>query len=136
MKEFFENLTDKKFLMAFVSVITGILTLYNIEDNTISLVTSLTLIVLPVIGYIISEGVLDWKKINMAITEILQIIDDYIQSEKEEKENKTDTEEIEEETDKNKIEELSGSVIINGEEISKEKEVIYRIATILRTLQK
>ena len=136
MKEFFENLTDKKFLMAFVSVITGILTLYNSEDNTISLVTSLTLIVLPVIGYIISEGVLDWKKINMAITEILQIIDDYIQSEKEEKENKTDTEEIEEETDKNKIEELSGSVIINGEEISKEKEVIYRIATILRMLQK
>ena len=136
MKEFFENLTDKKFLMAFVSVITGILTLYNIEDNTISLVTSLTLIVLPVIGYIISEGVLDWKKINMAITEILRIIDDYIQSEKEEKENKIDTEEIEEETDKNKIEELSGSVIINREVISKEEEVIYRIAAILHALQK
>ena len=132
MKEFFENLTDKKFLMAFVSVITGILTLYNIEDNTISLVTSLTLIVLPVIGYIISEGVLDWKKINMAITEILQIIDDYIQSEKEEKE----TEKIEDETKENKTEELSGSVIINREEVTKEKEVIYRIATILRMLQK
>ena len=132
MKEFFENLTDKKFLMAFVSVITGILTLYNIEDNTISLVTSLILIVLPVIGYIISEGVLDWKKINMAITEILQIIDDYIQSEKEEKE----TEKIEDETKENKTEELSGSVIINREEVTKEKEVIYRIATILRMLQK
>ena len=132
MKEFFENLTDKKFLMAFVSVITGILTLYNIEDNTISLVTSLILIVLPVIGYIISEGVLDWHKINMAITEILQIIDDYIQSEKEEKE----TEKIEDETKENKTEELSGSVIINREEVTKEKEVIYRIATILRTLQK
>ena len=98
MKKFFENFTDKKFLMAFVAVVTGILTLYNIEDNTISLVTSLILIVLPVIGYVISEGVLDWSKINMAITEILRIIDDYIQSEKEEKENKTDTEEIEEET--------------------------------------
>ena len=132
MKEFFENLTDKKFLMAFVSVITGILTLYNIEDNTISLVTSLILIVLPVIGYIISEGVLDWKKINMAITEILQIIDDYIQSEKEEKE----AEKIEDETKENKTEELSGSVIINREEVTKEKEVIYRIATILRMLQK
>ena len=132
MKEFFENLTDKKFLMAFVSVITGILTLYNIEDNTISLVTSLILIVLPVIGYIISEGVLDWKKINMAITEILQIIDDYIQSEKEEKE----TEKIEDETKENKTEELSGSVIINREEVTKEKEVIYRIAIILRMLQK
>ena len=132
MKEFFENLTDKKFLMAFVSVITGILTLYNIEDNTISLVTSLILIVLPVIGYIISEGVLDWKKINMAITEILQIIDDYIQSEKEEKE----TEKIEDETKENKTEERSGSVIINREEVTKEKEVIYRIATILRMLQK
>ena len=132
MKEFFENLTDKKFLMAFVSVITGILTLYNIEDNTISLVTSLILIVLPVIGYVISEGVLDWKKINMAITEILQIIDDYIQSEKEEKE----AEKIEDETKENKTEELSGSVIINREEVTKEKEVIYRIATILRMLQK
>lgn len=132
MKKFFENFTDKKFLMAFVSVITGILTLYNIEDNTISLVTSLILIVLPVIGYIISEGVLDWKKINMAITEILQIIDDYIQSEKEEKE----TEKIEDETKENKTEELSGSVIINREEVTKEKEVIYRIATILRMLQK
>ena len=136
MKKFFENFTDKKFLMAFVSVITGILTLYNIEDNTISLVTSLILIVLPVIGYVISEGVLDWSKINMAITEILRIIDDYIQSEKEEKENKIDTEEIEEETDKNKIEELSGSVIINREVISKEEEVIYRIAAILHALQK
>ena len=132
MKKFFENFTDKKFLMAFVAVVTGILTLYNIEDNTISLVTSLILIVLPVIGYIISEGVLDWKKINMAITEILQIIDDYIQSEKEEKE----TEKIEDETKENKTEELSGSVIINREEVTKEKEVIYRIATILRMLQK
>lgn len=136
MKKFFENFTDKKFLMAFVAVVTGILTLYNIEDNTISLVTSLILIVLPVIGYVISEGVLDWSKINMAITEILRIIDDYIQSEKEEKENKIDTEEIEEETDKNKIEELSGSVIINREVISKEEEVIYRIAAILHALQK
>ena len=132
MKKFFENFTDKKFLMAFVAVVTGILTLYNIEDNTISLVTSLILIVLPVIGYVISEGVLDWSKINMAITEILRIIDDYIQSEKEEKE----TEKIEDETKENKTEELSGSVIINREEVTKEKEVIYRIATILRMLQK
>lgn len=132
MKKFFENFTDKKFLMALVAVVTGILALFNIEDNTVSLITSLILIILPVIGYVISEGVLDWNKINIAITEILKIIDDYMQSEKEEKE----TEKIEDEVKENKTEELSGSVIINGEEVTKEKEVIYRIATILRTLQK
>lgn len=132
MKKFFENFTDKKFLMALVAVVTGILALFNIEDNTVSLVTSLILIILPVIGYVISEGVLDWNKINIAITEILKVIDDYMQSEKEEKE----TEKIEDEVKENKTEELSGSVIINGEEVTKEKEVIYRIATILRTLQK
>lgn len=132
MKKFFENFTDKKFLMALVAVVTGILALFNIEDNTVSLVTSLILIILPVIGYVISEGFLDWNKINIAITEILKVIDDYMQSEKEEKE----TEKIEDEVKENKTEELSGSIIINGEEVTKEKEVIYRIATILRTLQK
>lgn len=129
MKKFFENFTDKKFLMALISVVAGVLALFNIENNTISLITSLILIILPVIGYVVSEGVLDWNKINIAITEILKVVDDYIQSEK-------DTTEETETNDETKAEELSGVVMINNKEVTKEKEVIYRIATILRTIKK
>lgn len=129
MKKFFENFTDKKFLMALISVVAGVLALFNIENNTISLITSLILIILPVIGYVVSEGVLDWNKINIAITEILKVVDDYIQSEK-------DTTEETESNDEAKAEELSGVIMINNKEVTKEKEVIYRIATILRTIKK
>lgn len=129
MKKFFENFTDKKFLMALISVVAGVLALFNIENNTISLITSLILIILPVIGYVVSEGVLDWNKINIAITEILKVVDDYIQSEK-------DTTEETESNDEAKPEELSGVIMINNKEVTKEKEVIYRIATILRTIKK
>ena len=129
MKKFFENFTDKKFLMALISVVAGVLALFNIENNTISLITSLILIILPVIGYIVSEGVLDWNKINIAITEILKVVDDYIQSEK-------DTTEETESNNEAKAEELSGVIMINNKEVTKEKEVIYRIATILRTIKK
>lgn len=129
MKKFFENFTDKKFLMALISVVAGVLALFNIENNTISLITSLILIILPVIGYVVSEGVLDWNKINIAITEILKVVDDYIQSEK-------DTTEETESNNEAKAEELSGVIMINNKEVTKEKEVIYRIATILRTIKK
>ena len=112
MKNFFENFKSKKFLMALIAMVAGIMGLLNCDDNTIALVTNIILVGVPAIVYIITEGVLDWNKINTAIVEILNIIDDYMASEKEETE-----EEI---------------PIGATKTISKEKEVIYKITSILR----
>ena len=116
MKKFFENFKSKKFLMALIAMVTGIMGLLNCDDNIIALVTNIILVGMPAIAYIITEGVLDWNKINAAIVEILNIIDTYMASEKEETE-----EEVPVGTKKT---------------ISKEKEVIYKIASILREVVK
>lgn len=116
MKKFFENFKSKKFLMALIAMITGIMGLLNCDDNVIALVTNIILVGVPAIVYIVTEGVLDWNKINSAIIEILNIIDEYIASETEET-----------------IEEVPTGT---GKKATKEKEVIYKIASILRTVVK
>ena len=119
MKSFFKKILEPKFLMALVAMVTGIMGLFNCEENMIMLVSSAMVIVLPVISYMIVEGVIDWNKINNAITEILRIIDEYIASENQ---------------DVDSIEEEVRTAV--GASKNKEKEVIYKIASILHTLVK
>lgn len=115
MKKFFENFLDKKFIAALVAMIAGILGLLNCEDNMIALITNIVVIACPAIAYVITSGILDWNKINIAIKQILDIIDVYMKSE--------------ETTGENEEEVPAGSTYI-----SKEKEVICKIAGILKTV--
>ena len=122
MKNFFKKMLDPKFLTALVAMITGIMGLFNCEENMIALVSSAILVVLPAVAYMVIEGVFDWNKINNAIEEILRIIDEYIASEQQ----NIDT--------ANPIE--GNEQIAIGSSKNKEKEVIYKIASILHTIVK
>lgn len=138
MKKFFENFTDKKFLMSLIAVIAGILALFNIGDSTVNLVTSLMLIVLPVIGYVVSEGVLDWNKINVAISEILKVINDYLKETGGDTGDDKGTDNNEEQSEVVAPESLSLSKAIKPYQDfdNKEREVILRIAEILNTIKR
>ena len=81
----------KKFLikLALVSVISGILSLLNCDDSLIQFVCSLIMIIVPTIIYIVTEGVLDYASIGLALEEVVEIINKYIEIKKEkELENK------------------------------------------------
>ena len=113
MKKFFEQFLDKKFITALIAMIAGILGLLNYEDNVIALISNIIMIAVPAVAYVITTGVLDWNKVNIAIKEILNIIDVYMESEQEEK-----------------LEEVVGASL----GVNKEKQVIYKIAGILKTV--
>ena len=53
------KLTSRKFLLAVTSIVTGILTLCNFSENTIAVVSSSIMTVVPVMVYIIMEGKID-----------------------------------------------------------------------------
>lgn len=122
MKTFFKKMLDPKFLTALVAMITGIMGIFNCDENMVVLVSSSILVVLPAVSYMIVEGVVDWNKINNAITEVLRIIDEYMASEEQEIDTIKSTEE-------------KAPVAIGGGK-NKEKEVIYKIASILHTIIK
>ncbi len=134
MKKFFENFTDKKFLMSLIAVVAGVLALFNIGDNTVNLITSLILIILPVIGYIVSEGIVDWNRINTAISEILNVINNYLKETEEETNvegNEIQTEDIE------KVVSMVSKASKPYKDFeNKEREIILRIAEILKATRK
>jgi len=73
-----EKLKSRKFLMALVSVIVGILSLYGVSDNTIAIVPSISLILVPAVVYIITEGKIDAASVAKLIetaTEVMDVLD-------------------------------------------------------------
>jgi len=54
-----EKLTSRKFWVAVISIIVGILGVFGADDSLIQLVSSIGLILIPAIIYIITEGKID-----------------------------------------------------------------------------
>ena len=94
MKEFFKKFGSRKFLIALVSVISGVLTMMNCDDSLIKLISSLVMIIVPIIVYIITEGVLDHASIGLALQEVIKTINEYIDF-KEEQDNNFVSDEVE-----------------------------------------
>ena len=113
MKKFFENFKDAKFIAALLAMISGIMVMFKCDNNTIALITNIVGVVLPALAYVITSGILDWNKINTAIKQILDIIDTYLESE-------------------NKEQQEHREVAVGAVSVNKEKEVICKIAEILR----
>ena len=113
MKKFFENFLDAKFIAALVAMIAGIMGMLKCENHTIALITNIVAVAFPALAYVITSGILDWNKINTAIKQILDIIDTYLESENKEQQERKEI--------------AVGAVLVN-----KEKEVICKIAEILR----
>lgn len=95
MKKFFNLFNDGKFVVALITIITGILGLFNISDNMVGCIGSVLAILLPSIGYIVVSGVVDLQQIGQAISDILTLIENYRKSTQnpEGEENTVDTQE-------------------------------------------
>lgn len=115
MKKFFENFLDAKFIAALVAMIAGIMGMLNCENHTIALITNIVGVACPALAYVITSGILDWNKLNAAIKQILDIIDTYMESEEKTQQEQKET-------------------TVGAVPASKEKEVICKIADILRTV--
>lgn len=70
-----EKFKSRKFLMATLSVIVGIMGMFGVADNTIEMVSSIALILIPIITYIITEGKIDAAAVNQVVSSIDDIID-------------------------------------------------------------
>lgn len=70
-----EKLKSRKFLMALLSVILGVLGMLGVADGTIEMVSSIALILIPTIVYIATEGKIDAAAVNQIVTTIDGIAD-------------------------------------------------------------
>lgn len=70
-----EKFKSRKFLMAALSVIVGIMGMFGVADNTIEMVSSIALILIPIITYIVTEGKIDAAAVNQVVSSIDDIID-------------------------------------------------------------
>lgn len=125
MKKFLANLGSRKFLIALVSIISGILTMANCDDNLIRFICSLVMIIVPTLTYIITEGALDYKSIGVMLEDVAEIINRYIEQTKE-KELDIEINEGDTETEgTNEIDNIDSTELKEGTiEITKEAIVI------------
>ena len=65
MKEFLAKFKSRKFLLTFLSVVGGIATALTGVNGTVGTIASVVLIIVPVVTYVITEGTIDAKAIQM-----------------------------------------------------------------------
>ena len=66
---------SRKFLMALVSVIMGVLGMAGVADGTIEVVSSIALILIPVVTYIVTEGKIDAAAVDKIVEAVGEIVD-------------------------------------------------------------
>ena len=94
MKDFLKKFTSRKFLLALISVVSGVLTMANCNDNLIQFICSLIMIIVPSITYIITEGVLDYTGIGLALQDIIEAINKYIGKDEDTEEENNPEEDV------------------------------------------
>jgi hypothetical protein len=95
MKDFLKKLGSRKFILALISIVSGIMTMANCNDSLIQLICGLITVIVPLVIYIVTEGVLDYKGIGLALENMMEIIQNYIDSRiSEEKEKEKENEDL------------------------------------------
>ena len=74
-----EKLTSRKFWVAVISIITGILGILNCNDNIILFVGSALTVIIPTVVYIITEGKIDSQRVTSAAQELLVLVNELIE---------------------------------------------------------
>lgn len=73
-----KKIGSRKFLMALLSVVVGVLSLFGVAEGTIEMVSSIGMVVIPSIIYIVTEGKIDAaniKKITETIDKVVDVIE-------------------------------------------------------------
>ena len=77
MKEFLSKFKSRKFLLSFLSVVGGIANVLTGVNGTVGMIASVFLIIVPVVTYVITEGTIDAKAIQMgaqAVEDIKEVV--------------------------------------------------------------
>jgi intracellular septation protein A len=107
MSNFLKKLSSRKFMVALISIITGILTLFNCDENLIQLIGSIVMIIVPVITYIVTEGVLDHASIKTTIQQVLEAFEKYLESKEIEESSIENLDNIKPNEEKDNIKEIT-----------------------------
>lgn len=78
-----EKFKSRKFLMALLSVILGVLTMFGLDEGIIQQVSSVAMILIPTIVYIAVEGVIDAAGVKKIVDTVKDIVDEIIPDEQE-----------------------------------------------------
>lgn len=71
-----QKLTSRKFWMALITLVSGILGMIGADDNVVQIIASGALTLVPTIIYIITEGRIDAASVGNAVTTIGNTITD------------------------------------------------------------
>lgn len=85
MKQLIKKYASRKFLVSLASTICGILGMMNVADDTIGLIGSMLMIIIPNVIYIITEGSIDRESVKNMVNSIADLLN------KEDKKNISDT---------------------------------------------
>lgn len=69
-----QKLTSRKFWVALITILTGILGIVGAEDNVVQIITSALLTLVPTIIYIITEGKIDAASVSTIVTTVGETI--------------------------------------------------------------
>lgn len=70
-----EKLKSRKFMMSLISVICGILGMFNLSDTALNNIGSILMVVLPSVAYIITEGKIDTQRLISTAKQVIDIVD-------------------------------------------------------------
>ena len=69
-----EKLKSRKLLVIFLSMIIGVLQLYKVNENVVSIICGTIIIVVPTIIYLIVEGIIDFKRVKESAEKITTLL--------------------------------------------------------------
>ena len=71
-----KKLLSRKFIVSLITTICGILGMINVANDSISLIFSMLMVIVPNVIYIITEGKIDRVRVKTIIDEISQALSD------------------------------------------------------------
>ena len=74
MKQLIKKFASRKFLVSLASTICGILGMMNVADDTIGLIGSMLMIIIPNVIYIITEGSIDRESVKKMVNSIADLL--------------------------------------------------------------
>lgn len=102
-----EKITSRKFWVALISIITGILGIVNCDDNIIVFVGSALTVIIPTVVYIITEGKIDSQRVTSTAQELLGLVQELLTQLNDDANNIDNTQKDITEVNQDKLEETN-----------------------------
>lgn len=74
MKQLIKKYASRKFLLSLACTICGFLGMMNVADDTIRLIGSMLMIIIPNVIYIITEGSIDRESVKNMVNSIADLL--------------------------------------------------------------